>query len=55
MTWTTSTVYSRRSTYLKIASNFKATWSCEFYYGQDGGIEFLKKLVTHTEKTHSCG
>jgi len=26
-------------------------WGCEFYYGKDGGIEFLKKLVTHTEKT----
>jgi len=34
-----------------IAPNFKAMWGCEFSYGKDGGIEFLKKLVTHTEKT----
>jgi phosphoglycolate phosphatase-like HAD superfamily hydrolase len=34
-----------------IASNFKAMWGCEFYYGEHGGIEFVKKIVTHTEKT----
>lgn len=34
-----------------IASNFKAMWGCEFHYNKDGGIEFMKKLVTHTEKT----
>jgi len=34
-----------------IAPNFKAMWGCEFHYGTDGGIEFLKKIVTHTEKT----
>lgn len=34
-----------------IAPHFKATWGCEFSYGKDGGIEFLKKIVTHTEKT----
>ncbi|WP_017314151.1 HAD family hydrolase [Mastigocladopsis repens] len=34
-----------------IAPNFKAMWGCEFHYGKDGGIEFLKKIVTHTEKT----
>ncbi len=34
-----------------VASNFKAMWGCEFSYNKDGGIEFMKKLVTHTEKT----
>lgn len=34
-----------------IAPNFKAMWGCEFHYGKEGGIEFLKKIVTHTEKT----
>lgn len=35
----------------QIASNFKAMWGCEFHYNKDGGIEFMKKLVSHTEKT----
>ncbi|MBE9212287.1 haloacid dehalogenase-like hydrolase [Plectonema cf. radiosum LEGE 06105] len=34
-----------------IASNFRAIWGCEFDYNKDGGIHFMKKLVTHTEKT----
>jgi haloacid dehalogenase-like hydrolase len=34
-----------------IAPNFKAMWGCEFSYGENGGIEFIKKIVTHTEKT----
>ncbi|MUG91408.1 haloacid dehalogenase-like hydrolase [Scytonema sp. UIC 10036] len=34
-----------------IAPNFKGMWGCEFHYNQHGGIEFLKKIVTHTEKT----
>ncbi|MEG3850348.1 haloacid dehalogenase-like hydrolase [Microcoleus sp. herbarium19] len=34
-----------------IAPNFKEMWGCEFHYNTDGGIEFLKKIVTHTEKT----
>ncbi len=34
-----------------IAPYFKAMWGCEFSYGEDGRIEFLKKIVTHTEKT----
>lgn len=34
-----------------IAPYFKAMWGCEFHYGEDGGVEFLKKIVTHTEKT----
>ncbi|MGB3759919.1 MAG: haloacid dehalogenase-like hydrolase [Rivularia sp. (in: cyanobacteria)] len=34
-----------------VASNFKAMWGCEFSYNKDGGIEFMKKIVTHTEKT----
>lgn len=35
----------------RIASHFKGMWGCEFYYGEHGEIEFLKKIVTHTEKT----
>ncbi|MEB3178274.1 MAG: HAD family hydrolase [Nostocaceae cyanobacterium] len=34
-----------------IAPDFKSMWGCEFHYGKEGGIEFLKKIVTHTEKT----
>ncbi|NDJ20492.1 HAD hydrolase-like protein [Nostoc sp. B(2019)] len=34
-----------------IAPNFKAMWGCEFSYDDRNGIEFLKKIVTHTEKT----
>lgn len=34
-----------------IAPHFKAMWGCEFHYNENGGIEFMKKLVTHTEKT----
>lgn len=34
-----------------VASNFKAMWGCEFYYNKDGGIKFMKKIVSHTEKT----
>jgi phosphoglycolate phosphatase-like HAD superfamily hydrolase len=34
-----------------IAPYFKAMWGCEFSYGEHGGIEFVKKIVTHTEKT----
>jgi phosphoglycolate phosphatase-like HAD superfamily hydrolase len=34
-----------------IASNFKAMWGCEFHYNSQGGITFLKRIVTHTEKT----
>ncbi len=26
-------------------------WGCEFHYGESGEIEFLKKQMTHTEKT----
>lgn len=26
-------------------------WGCEFHYTSGGEIEFLKKIVTHTEKT----
>lgn len=34
-----------------ISPYFKAMWGCEFFYGEHGGIEFVKKIVTHTEKT----
>ncbi|NEP56865.1 MAG: haloacid dehalogenase-like hydrolase [Symploca sp. SIO2G7] len=34
-----------------IAANFKKMWGCEFYFGANGEIEFLKKQMTHTEKT----
>jgi phosphoglycolate phosphatase-like HAD superfamily hydrolase len=34
-----------------IAHEFKAMWGCEFYYSESGEIEFMKQLVSHTEKT----
>ncbi len=34
-----------------IAKDFRQMWGCEFYYDESGGIEFLKKQMTHTEKT----
>lgn len=34
-----------------IANQFKAMWGCEFHYGQNGEIECLKQIMTHTEKT----
>ena len=34
-----------------IAHNFKAMWGCEFHYNENGEIEFLKRIITHTEKT----
>ncbi|HAA32903.1 MAG TPA: haloacid dehalogenase-like hydrolase [Cyanobacteria bacterium UBA8553] len=34
-----------------IAPEFTAMWGCEFYYNEEGEIEFLKQLVSHTEKT----
>ena len=34
-----------------IAHHFKRMWGCEFYFGTDGEIEFIKKQMTHTEKT----
>ena len=34
-----------------IASNFKAMWGCQFHYGENGEIEFIKQQMTNTEKT----
>ncbi|HAG83525.1 MAG TPA: haloacid dehalogenase-like hydrolase [Cyanobacteria bacterium UBA12227] len=34
-----------------IAPEFTAMWGCEFHYNQEGEIEFLKQLISHTEKT----
>jgi len=34
-----------------LAKDFKQMWGCEFHYGDNGEIEFLKKQMTHTEKT----
>lgn len=34
-----------------IAPEFTAMWGCEFSYNEEGEIEFLKQLVSHTEKT----
>ena len=34
-----------------IAKDFRRMWGCEFHYGESGEIEFLKKQMTHTEKT----
>ncbi len=35
----------------RIAGEFEKLWGCEFHYGDDGAIEFVKQIVTHTEKT----
>jgi len=34
-----------------IASEFKALWGCEFEYSEAGTVAFLKRQMTHTEKT----
>lgn len=34
-----------------IAKNFKATWGCQFHYGDNGEIKFIKQQMTNTEKT----
>ena len=34
-----------------IAKNFKAMWGCQFHYGEDGEIKFIKQQMTNTEKT----
>ncbi|MBF2046870.1 MAG: HAD family hydrolase [Leptolyngbya sp. IPPAS B-1204] len=34
-----------------IASYFKKIWGCEFHYAENGEIEFLKRSISHTEKT----
>ncbi len=34
-----------------IAKYFKKMWGCELHYNERGEIEFLKKQMTHTEKT----
>ncbi len=35
----------------RIADRFKAMWGCEFHYDQSGEVQFLKRSVSHTEKT----
>ncbi len=34
-----------------LAQYFKRMWGCEFHYGETGAIEFIKKQMTHSEKT----
>ena len=34
-----------------IANNFKAMWGCQFSYGENGEIKFIKQQMTNTEKT----
>ncbi|HHP7243711.1 MAG TPA: haloacid dehalogenase-like hydrolase [Elainellaceae cyanobacterium] len=34
-----------------IASHFKRIWGCEFAYNDQGEIEFLKRSISHIEKT----
>ncbi|MGB3292903.1 MAG: hypothetical protein WBB01_07955 [Phormidesmis sp.] len=34
-----------------IAKDFRRMWGCEFHYGESGEIDFIKKQMTHTEKT----
>ena len=33
-----------------IANNFKATWGCQFHYGEEGEIKFIKQQMTNTQK-----
>ncbi|GAB4544873.1 MAG: HAD family hydrolase [Pleurocapsa sp.] len=35
-----------------IAKHFTQMWGCELVYDENGEIEFLKQLMSHTEKTH---
>ncbi len=35
-----------------IAQHFSQIWGCELAYNDQGEIEFLKQLMSHTEKTH---
>lgn len=34
-----------------IANYFTQIWGCEFHYADNGEIEFLKRSISHTEKT----
>jgi len=34
-----------------ISSHFKKIWACQFQYNSQGEIEFIKRSVSHTEKT----
>ncbi len=34
-----------------IAHNFRAIWGCEFHYAEAGEIDFVKRIVSHVEKT----
>ncbi len=34
-----------------IAKYFKRIWGCEFQYNNQGEVEFIKRQMTHTEKT----
>lgn len=34
-----------------IADQFKAIWGCQFHFDNNGQIAFVKRLVTHPEKT----
>lgn len=34
-----------------IAPYFTQIWGCEFHYAENGEIEFLKRSISHTEKT----
>ena len=34
-----------------IAHHFKAMWGCEFHYNDEGEVVFVKRTVTHPEKT----
>ena len=35
----------------RIASRFRRIWACDLEYGEDGGIAFPRRIVSHTEKT----
>ncbi len=35
----------------KLVDSFKRMWGCELHYDKSGAVEFLKRQMTHTEKT----
>lgn len=34
-----------------IAKDFKRMWGCELHYDESGAVDFIKRQMTHTEKT----
>ncbi len=34
-----------------IAPHFKKIWGCQFHFDENGEVEFIKRVISHTEKT----